>query len=151
MSDTINPAAPEHLPMFITAPGQSDWLFGAMVVVVLIAIIMIGVFYFRLHALPEHLAHRTTKIQYEIVAVLGLLSLFTHNNVYWVAALLLALVQLPDFTSPLTSIAESLAKMAGSERRLPGTESMPSAPSMSSGPAGHTPQVAGEAKDSDHV
>ena len=145
MSDTINPAAPHHLPMFITAPGQSDWLFNLMVVIVLISIIGIGVFYFRLHALPEHIAHRTTKIQYEIVAVLGLLSLFTHNHVYWVAGLLLALVQLPDFTTPLVSMAESLAKMAGTERRLPGNESPPTTP------AGHTPQVAGEAKESDHA
>ena len=151
MSDAINPAAPQHLPVFITAPGQSDWLFGVMVVVVLIAIILIGVFYFRLHALPEHIAHRTTKIQYEIVAVLGLLSLFTHNNIYWVAGLLLALVQLPDFTTPLTSIADSLAKMAGSERRLQDSEAMSPAPSMPSAPAAHTPQVAGEAKDSDHA
>jgi len=145
MSDTINPAAPHHLPMFITAPGQSDWLFNLMVVIVLISIVMIGVFYFRLHALPEHIAHRTTKIQYEIVAVLGLLSLFTHNHAYWVAGLLLALVQLPDFTTPLVSMAESLAKMAGTERRLLSTESPPTAP------AGHMPQVAGEGKDSHHA
>jgi hypothetical protein len=146
MSDAIiNPAAPHHLPMFITAPGQSDWLFNVMVVIVLISIVMIGVFYFRLHALPEHIAHRTTKIQYEIVAVLGLLSLFTHNHAYWVAGLLLALVQLPDFTTPLVSMAESLAKMAGTERRLPGNESLPTAP------AGHTPIIAGEGKDSPHA
>ncbi len=151
MSDAINPAAPHHLPMFITAPGQSDWLFNLMVVIVLISIIGIGVFYFRLHALPEHIAHRTTKIQYEIVAVLGLLSLFTHNTAYWVAGLLLALVQLPDFTTPLVSMAASLAKMAGNERRLPSTESPPTAPSMSSGPAGHVPLTAGDGKESDHA
>ena len=151
MSDTINPAAPHHLPVFITAPGQSDWLFNVMVVIVLISIIMIGVLYFRLHALPEHIAHRTTKIQYEIVAVLGLLSLFTHNHAYWIAGLLLALVQLPDIASPLVSMAESLAKMAGTERRLPSTESPPTAPSMSSDPAVHTPQIAGDGKDSHHA
>lgn len=146
MSDaTINPAAPHHLPIFITAPGQSDWLFTVMTVFVLAAIILIGVFYFRLHALPEHIAHRTTKIQYEVVAVLGLLSLFTHNHVYWVAGLLLALVQLPDFSTPLSSIADSLAKMAGTERRLPGAEPMASVP------AGHAPKAAGEAKESDHA
>jgi hypothetical protein len=149
MSDTINPAAPHHLPIFITAPGQSDWLFNVIVVVVLAAIVMLGVLYFRIHSLPEHIAHKTTKIQYELVAVLGLLSLFTHNHIYWVAGLLLAFIQLPDFTSPLTSIAESTAKIAGSERRTPDIEAVPSRP-----PA-HTEQAAqqnaDEAKGADHV
>jgi len=84
-----------------------------MVVVVILAIVLIGVFYFRIHALPEHMAHRTTTVQYEVVAVLALLSLFTHNHAYWIAGLLLALEQLPDFTTPLAGIADSLAKIAG--------------------------------------
>jgi hypothetical protein len=112
MSSSIHPAAPHHLPPFITAPGETDILFGIMVVVVILSIALIGIFYFRLHALPEHVAHRSEKIQYEIVAVLGLLSLFTHNHVYWIIGLLLALVQLPDFTSPLTRIADSLTRIA---------------------------------------
>ncbi|MDN3718716.1 hypothetical protein QW131_04475 [Roseibium salinum] len=44
--------------------------------------------------------------------MLGLLALFTHNNIFWVAALLLAFVQVPDFVSPLGSIANSLSRMA---------------------------------------
>ena len=83
MSNEINPAAPHHLPGFITAPGETDILFNVMIGVVLVAVLMTGILYFRLHALPEHIAHRTTKVQYEIVAVLGLLSLFTHNHIYW--------------------------------------------------------------------
>jgi hypothetical protein len=109
----INPAAGQHLPFFITAPGESDVLFNVMTVVVLLCIVLIGVFYFRIHALPEHIAHRTTKLQYELVAVLALLSLFTHNHAFWIAGLLLALVQLPDFTTPLTGMADSLARIAG--------------------------------------
>jgi hypothetical protein len=112
MSNSSHPAAPEHLPAFITAPGETDVLFTVMVVVVALAIALIGVFYFRLHALPEHMAHRTEKIQYEIVAVLALISLFTHNHAYWIAGLLLALVQIPDFSSPLTRIADSVARLA---------------------------------------
>ena len=149
MSTEMNPAAPHHLPMFITAPGQTDWLFNAVTVVVIVAVIGLGVLYFRLHSLPEHLAHRTTKIQYELVAVLGLLSLFTHNHIYWVAGLLLAFIQLPDFTSPLTSIAGSVEKIADSERRSPETKAVPSHP-----PA-HTEQApqrhADIAKAADHV
>jgi hypothetical protein len=113
MSNEINPAAPHHLPGFITAPGETDVLFIVMVVVLVVVVLMTGILYLRLHALPEHIAHRTTKVQYEVVAVLGLLSLFTHNHIYWIAGLLLAMVQLPDFSTPLTRISESLAKMAG--------------------------------------
>jgi hypothetical protein len=64
--------AAHHLPSFITAPGETDVLFYIMTGVVIVAIVLIGVLYFKIHALPEHIAHRTTKIQYEIVAVLGL-------------------------------------------------------------------------------
>src|SRR5262245_25270743 len=101
MSSALNPAAPHHLPVFITAPGETDVLFNIMIGVVILAVVGIGVLYLRLHALPEHLAHRTTKVQYEIVALLALISLFTHNHIYWIAGLLLAFVQLPDFTTPL--------------------------------------------------
>lgn len=108
----INPKAIDHLPAFITAPGQTDILFNVMVGVVIVAIVLIGVLYFKIHSLPEHIAHRTTKVQYEIVAVLGLLSLFTHEHIYWIIGLLLALIQLPDFTSPLVDMASSLSKIA---------------------------------------
>ena len=81
---------------------------------------MLGVLYLRLHALPEHIAHRTGKVQLQIVAVLGLLALFTHNHVYWIAGLLLALIPLPDFSTPLAGMAASLAKMA--DRRRPSAQ-----------------------------
>jgi hypothetical protein len=47
------------------------------------------------------------------VAILGLLSLFTHNHLYWVIGLFLAMVDLPDFSTPLRRIAGSVEKMAG--------------------------------------
>lgn len=78
-----------------------------------LAIVGIGVFYFRLHALPEQMAHRGQKVQFEIVAVLGLLSLFTHNHLFWIAGLLLALVPMPDVSTPLRSMAQSLGRIAG--------------------------------------
>ena len=130
MAADINPAATHHLPMFVVAPGETDILFNVMLVFVIVAIVLLGVLYFKIHALPEHIAHRTTKIQYEIVAVLGLLSLFTHEHIYWIIGLLLALVQLPDFTSPLSSMADSLANMRGRtrgarEEKLPETSPSP--------------------------
>jgi hypothetical protein len=47
------------------------------------------------------------------VAVLGLLALFTHNHLFWVIGLFLAMVDLPDFGTPLRRIAGSVEKMAG--------------------------------------
>jgi len=118
-TDDINPAAPHHLPAFITAPGESDWLFNIMVVVVAVSILMIGIFYFRLHALPEHLAHRGQKIQYEFVAILGLISLFTHNHAFWIAGLLLAFIPIPDFSTPLSGMANSLKRIADAQSSAP--------------------------------
>ena len=112
MTEPLHPAATHHLPPFITAPGETDVLFVAMAIFVLLAVIGIGIFYFKLHALPEQMAHRGQKVQFEIVAVLALIALFTHNHAFWIAGLLLALIPLPDFTTPLTSIAGSLERMA---------------------------------------
>jgi hypothetical protein len=112
-----HPAAGEHLPPFIAGPDQTDILFVAMVAVLIGVVLLIGNLYLRLHALPERMAHRTQKVQLEIVAVLALISLFTHNHLFWIAALLLALVQLPDFSSPIASIARSLEKIANRDER----------------------------------
>ena len=131
MSATINPAAPHHLPGFITAPGESDVLLNGAAVFLVVLILMLGSVYFRLHALPEHMAHKNAnKLQFEVVAILALLALFTHNNSFWVASLLLALVPIPDFHGPLETIAQSLARMAGFRPRTPSDE--PDAPSEGS-------------------
>jgi hypothetical protein len=112
----LNPAAPPHLPPFVTAPGQSDWLLTVMAVFLVAAVVSVGLIYLKLHALPEHMAHRTNKVQLQFVAVLALLALFTHNHIFWIAALLLALVELPDFSTPMNSIARSLERLSGRER-----------------------------------
>ena len=106
-------AAPEsrHLPWFVTPPGGTDYLFNAMAFVVIAALIAIGNLFFKLHALPERWAHRANPFQLEIVAVLSLVALFTHQHVFWVAALLLALVRFPDYGTPLRSMSESLARL----------------------------------------
>jgi hypothetical protein len=77
------------------------------------AVLAVGLLFLRLHTLPERIAHRTHKLQFEIVAVLGLLALFTHMHIFWVAGLLLALVDLPDLGNPLRRMAGSLETMAG--------------------------------------
>jgi hypothetical protein len=120
MEPQINPAAPQHLPPFIAAPGGSDWLMTVMAIFLIVAVVSVGLVYLRLHALPEHMAHRTNKVQLQIVAVLALLALFTHNHIFWIAALLLALVDLPDFSTPMNSIALSLERLSGRDRSRPG-------------------------------
>jgi hypothetical protein len=47
--------------------------------------------------------------------VLGLLALFTHIHAFWVAGLLLALIDLPDIGWPLRRMAGSLERIAGIE------------------------------------
>jgi hypothetical protein len=101
MADSMHSAAVDHLPIFITAPGDTDILFNVMVVFVLLLILLVGVLYLRLHALPEHMAHGASKVQLQLVAVLSLIALFTHNHLFWIAALLLALIEFPDFSTPV--------------------------------------------------
>jgi hypothetical protein len=113
MTASLNPAAPPHLPAFITAPGETDTFMVVMAVFLVIAVMAIGLLFLRLHTLPERLAHKSHKLQFEIVAVLGLLALFTHVHLFWVAGLLLALIDIPDFGWPLRRIAGSLEKIAG--------------------------------------
>ena len=113
MEHAQHPAASHHLPWFLTAPGDSDILFTITTIVVIAVVFGLGSLFFRLHSLPERLGHK--KLQFEIVAVLGLLSLFTHQHIFWVAGLLLALIDLPDFQTPLKRIATSLEKISGTE------------------------------------
>ena len=135
MSELLHPDASHHLPPWVTAPGDTDVLLVAMAIFVLLAVIGIGIFYFKLHALPEQMAHRGQKVQFEIVAVLALLALFTHNHAFWIAGLLLALIPLPDFTTPLSSIARSLDRIAGSAESAASGTARGTAPETFSAPA----------------
>jgi hypothetical protein len=112
-SESIHPVAVEHLPMFITPPGETDVLMVTMAVILLLAVLGFGVFFFRLHSLPEHIAHKSHKMQAELVAVLCLISLFTHMHIFWIIGLVLAMIELPDFGGPLNRIAGSAEKLAG--------------------------------------
>jgi hypothetical protein len=111
----IHPAAPHYLPSFLVEAGQSDILMIVTAFILLASVVGFGLLFLRIHTLPERMAHRTHKIQFEIVAVLGLLALFTHQHAFWVAGLLLAFIEIPDFLSPLRRIATSSEKMAGIE------------------------------------
>jgi hypothetical protein len=117
MAQELHPAASDHLPIFITAPGGTDVLMVATAIILLGAVVGFGILFLTLHTLPERMAHKSQKLQFEIVAVLGLLALFTHQHIFWVAGLLLAVIDLPD-------VGGWLGRIAGSVERIADTASM---------------------------
>ena len=114
MHEQFHPMTPHHLPFYIAKPGETDVLMIVTAIFLIAAVLGAGNLYWKLHSLPERMAHKSQKLQFEIVAVLGLLALFTHIHLFWIAALLLALIDLPDFGTPLRSIAGSVEKIADS-------------------------------------
>lgn len=97
-----------HIPGYLPGSDGSDPLFTAMTVITILLVLGIGSLYFKLHAIPEHMAHSDNHAQMQVIGILALLALFTHNNMFWVIALLVAAFRMPDFLSPLQSIAGSL-------------------------------------------
>jgi hypothetical protein len=132
MTAAPNPIATHHLPFFITAPGDTDTLFNIMVVFVVAIIVLTGVIFLTIHSLPERMAHKSKKIQLDLIAVLCLLALLLHEHIFWFAALILAFIDIPDFLTPVTRIATSVEAMAGQETAgaPPADRSEPSVPKV---------------------
>ena len=156
----MNPAAPHHLPIFITGPGGTDVLMVVVAVFLLLAVLAVGLLFLRLHTLPERVAHKGHKIQFEIVAILGLIALFTHMHIFWVIGLLLAFIDIPDFGGFLGRIAGSVERMAGVKPGA-GAEGVPDLDRPSQVDASHAddaspaprkhPRVVGGKKELDHA
>ncbi|NRB37055.1 MAG: hypothetical protein HRU20_01150 [Pseudomonadales bacterium] len=117
----------EHMPGYL-AGANSDPLMTAMAVILVALVLIGGVLYFKLHAVPEHLAHGKSHTQIQLITILTILALFTHNNMFWVAALVLAVIEVPDFMSPLKSIASSLETIAKREKASEETNALPVKP-----------------------
>lgn len=113
MAEQVHSVATDHLPWFITAPGDTDVLTVITAIILGVSVFGFGILFLRLHTLPERVAHKAHKIQFEIVAILGLLALFTHMHIFWVAGLILAFIDIPDFGGSLGRIAGSVERMAG--------------------------------------
>ena len=142
MSESLHPAAPHHLPSFITAPGETDVLMIVVGIILIVSIVGVGNFYLHLHTLPERRAHKSQKLQFEIVAVLCLLALFTHNHLFWVIGLFLGMIDLPDFGTPIRTIADSVERIADATPGAPAAE--PEAESAAGGhPGAQTPAQQG--------
>lgn len=112
MNTTMNSAAPSHLPFWLPGPDGSDPVLAGTGIALAAAVLAFGLLMLRIHMLPDHIADRGHKVQLEIVAVLGLLSMVSGIHGFWVAALLLALIDIPDFTGPLRRIAGSTERIA---------------------------------------
>jgi hypothetical protein len=110
--EQVHPMGPHHLPFYLAPGSGTDVLMVVMGIFLVSALVWVGTLYLRLHSLPERMAHKSEKLQFEIVAILGLLALFTHIHLFWVAGLLLAMIDIPDFGTPLRSIAGSVEKIA---------------------------------------
>ena len=110
--------APHHLPFYL-APGSGiDTLMVVMGIFLLGTVFWVGTLYWKLHSLPERMAHKSQKLQFEFVAVLGLISLFTHMHIFWIAGLLLAMIDLPDFVKSRSRF-DSFSRAARSGWILP--------------------------------
>lgn len=96
METTLDAEALARLPFWVTAPWETD---GFLIVVGgLLALILLGfgALYFTIQSIPERMATGAHKVQIQLVSVLGLISLFTLNNAYWIAAILIAAVPLHE-------------------------------------------------------
>lgn len=60
-----------HVPWFVAGPGQIDVLLILMAVFLVLIVFLFGVLMLRLHHLPEHIAQKEQKVQYQLVATLG--------------------------------------------------------------------------------
>jgi hypothetical protein len=110
-----NPIATAHTPFFITAPGETDVLFNVTLVFVIACVILTGVVFLTIHSLPERMAHKSKKVLLDLIALLCLLALLTHEHLFWFLAIVLAFIDIPDFLTPVNRIANSVATMARHE------------------------------------
>jgi hypothetical protein len=114
----MHPMAPAQLPSFVPGMDGSDGMLFNTGVFLIIAISCIGILIFMIHAIPEKVAHRSRKAQMEIVSVLCLLSLLSHNHIFWVIGLFLAFVDFPKLGEPFSRIAVALERI-GDRRDSP--------------------------------
>ena len=103
------------MPFFITPPSETDVLFNITLWFVVACIVLTGVVFLTIHSLPERMAHKSKKVLLDLIALLCLLALLTHNHFFWFAAIVLAFIDIPDFLTPVNRIANSMESIAGQE------------------------------------
>jgi hypothetical protein len=110
MNDIDPRVDPDHLWFFIVRPGETDILFGAVAIALVLIVLGFGALYFTIQAWPDRLAKGVGKAQLQVVGILGLISLLTMNNMLWVIALVLAAIRIPDVVTPLRDISRALSR-----------------------------------------
>lgn len=100
MTPELSPVELSQLPFFVTGPGEVDLFQIAVAVFLILVVLGFGALYFTIQAIPERLAGGANKAQMQIIGLLGLLSLFTLNNAYWVAALIFAAIPVNEIIAP---------------------------------------------------
>ena len=74
--------------------------------------------------------------------MLGLISLFTHMHIFWIAGLLLAMIDLPDFGTPIRSIAGSVERIADATPGAPPAAESVEATALQADSHGARPETA---------
>ena len=82
MTAATHPLAPRGLPSYIGRADGSDPLFTAVVFILIAGLTGVTVLYFKLHSIPEHPAQEQNNTQTQLIIVLTVLTLFTHNNLF---------------------------------------------------------------------
>ena len=84
MKPSMHPAAPDHLPGFIVAPGEVDVLFISVTILLVISIVIIGSFYNK--RINNVINNRSYIIKAEVFAMLVLAMIITKNKYFGIAA-----------------------------------------------------------------
>jgi len=98
----MHPAAPDHLPRFIVAPGEMDVLFISVTILLTIAIVIIGTVYCK-RCINDLTKRRSYILKAEVFAMLLIVMIITQNRYFGIAALLLAFIRIPDFVTIVKS------------------------------------------------
>src|SRR5215472_944795 len=85
--------------LVITEPGQTDWLMIFTGIFLLCFAALVGVLMMRLLYLPLTMVPQEQKAPYEVVGTLCPLAMFAPGNFLWIAALLVAMMDIPDPTT----------------------------------------------------
>lgn len=92
----------DPLPFFATGPVEVDVFMVVVAGALIFAVLGFGVLYFAIQAIPEKMAKGASKLQLQLIGFLGLISLLTFNNGFWIASLLLAAIPIDELVSSKT-------------------------------------------------
>ena len=99
-----------ELPFFVVAPGGTDYFMLGIGIFLVVVLLGLGALYFTVQAIPDRMASGSHKIQMQIVGILGGISLFTMNNAFWIAGILLAAIPFHElFPDHFARVDQALA------------------------------------------